>query len=117
MGIEFRDATVGADNEGKREGVPVAVGVWRLVKGGIGMEGLPGAAVVGGNVGAVGAYSDPRLGSGIVGYGGAVTVGLWVCRKPREAGVGGVGSGGGGVIGLRVVSADSDTILFAAKVD
>jgi hypothetical protein len=44
-----------------------------------GGEGSPVAAVVGGDVGAVGAYGDPGFGGGGVGYGAAVAVG-WVGR-------------------------------------
>ena len=72
-GVEDADATVGAYGVGKAEGVPVLVGVG-LVGGG-GFEGVPVAAVVGGDVGAVGAYCDPGFGGGVVGYRAAVAVG------------------------------------------
>ncbi len=75
---EFADAAVGADYEGEREGVPVAV-FGNLVgaggERGVGMESAPVAAIVGGDVGAVGAYGDPGFVGGGVGYGGAVAVG------------------------------------------
>ena len=64
---------MGADDEGEGEGVPVFVGVgWVVVRG---FEGCPVAAVVAGDVGAVGAYGDPEFLLGVVGYGGAVAVG------------------------------------------
>ena len=72
-GVEDADAAVGAYGEGEGEGVPVLVGVGVFV--GDGVEGAPVAAVVGGDVGAVGAYRDPGAGGGVVGYGGAVAVG------------------------------------------
>ena len=67
---------MGADDEGEGEGVPVLVFVG--LGGGIGevgFEGVPVAAVVGGDVGAVGAYGDPGFGGGVVGYGAAIAVG------------------------------------------
>ena len=73
--VEAADAAVGAYDVGEGEGVPVAVSVRVLVEGGIGVEGTPVAAVVGGDVGAVRAYGDPGFGCGVVGYGGAVAVG------------------------------------------
>jgi len=48
----------------------VLVGVGGVVVGGV--EGAPVAAVVGGDVGAVGAYCDPGFGGGVVGYRAAV---------------------------------------------
>jgi hypothetical protein len=66
---------VGSDDEGEGEGVPVLVGVGLVFSSGF--EGCPVLAVVAGDVGAVGAYSDPEFLGGIVGYGGAVAVG-WV---------------------------------------
>ena len=83
FGAEFADAAFGAYDEGEGEGVPVLVGV-RGVLGG-GFEGCPFFAVVAGDVGAVGAYGDPGLGGGLVGYGGAVAVGwglgeLWTIK-------------------------------------
>ena len=73
VGAEFADASVGAYDEGQGEGVPVFVGVFFVLGGG--GEGAPVAAIVGGDVGAVGAYGDPGFGGGGVGYGGAVAVG------------------------------------------
>jgi len=52
---------VGADGVGEGEGVPVLVGVGRFVEGGVGFEGVPVVAVVGGDVGAVGTDGDPGL--------------------------------------------------------
>ena len=75
LGIEFADPTVGADHEGERESVPVLVGIGGFVERGIGAEGTPVAAVVGGDVGAAESYGDPGFGGGGVGYGGAVAVG------------------------------------------
>ena len=62
------------------------VGVGGFVFGGV--EGAPVAAVVGGDVGAVGAYGDPGAGGGVVGHGAAEAVGwggggepvLRICR-------------------------------------
>ncbi len=56
---ELADATVGADDEGEREGVPVFVGVGGLAWAG--PEGRPVPAVVPGDVGAVGAGGYPRF--------------------------------------------------------
>jgi len=65
---------VRAYDEGEREGVPVFVGVgWVVVRW---FEGCPVFAVVGGDVGAVGAYGDPEFLGGVVGYCAAVAVGL-----------------------------------------
>ena len=75
LGIEFADAAVGANDEGQRDGVPVGVGAGGLVERGIGMNGVPVPAIVGGDVGAVGADGDPGFGGGVVGDGGAVAVG------------------------------------------
>ena len=71
--FEAADAAVGADDEGEGEGVPVLVGVGGFARSG--QERAPVAAVVGGDVGAVGAYGDPGFGGGGVGYGGAEAVG------------------------------------------
>ena len=78
VGAEFADAAFGAYDEGEREGVPVLVGVG-LVLGG-GFEGGPVAAVVVGDVGAVGACGDPGFCLGVVGYCAAVAVGWGQCR-------------------------------------
>ena len=75
LGIEFADPTVGADDEGERESVPVLVRIGGFVERGVGAEGTPVAAVVGGDVGAAESYGDPGFGGGVVGYGGAVAVG------------------------------------------
>jgi hypothetical protein len=61
FGAEAADAAVGAYGVGERECVPVLVGVGDFVQPGVGLEGAPVAAVVGGDVGAVGAYGDPGL--------------------------------------------------------
>ena len=72
-GAELADAAVGAYDVGEREGVPVLVGVgWVLIGW---FQGCPVAAVVRGDVGAVGAYRDPEFLLGVVGYGAAVAVG------------------------------------------
>jgi hypothetical protein len=73
FGTEFADAAIGAYDEGQREGVPVFVGVGGVLCAGF--EGAPVAAVVTGDVGAVGAYGDPGFGGGVVRYGAAVAVG------------------------------------------
>src|SRR5579875_889584 len=73
--FEHANAAVGAYDEGERKGVPVLVGVGGIAGGGVGFEGAPVAAVVGGDVGAVGASGDPGVVGGVVGYGGAVAVG------------------------------------------
>ncbi len=105
---EVAYAAVGAYDEGEREGVPVLVGVGGVV--GAGFERAPVAAVVGGDVGAVGAYGDPGVVVAELGDGGAVAVGgrnggvpvltavrwcMWLClrtvlawrnrRRPRRA--------------------------------
>jgi len=66
LGIELADAAVGADDEGEGEGIPVFVGVGWLVAGR--GERAPVFAVVGGDVGTVGAYGDPEFLGGVVGY-------------------------------------------------
>ena len=72
-GTELADAALRAYDVGEREGVPVLVGVgWVLV---CGFQGGPVAAVVRGDVGAVGAYGDPEFLVGVVGYRTAVAVG------------------------------------------
>src|SRR5579863_768344 len=48
--VEARDAAVGPNDEGQREGVPVAV-----------VEGVPGLAIVARKVGAVGTGGDPEF--------------------------------------------------------
>ena len=80
--VQSADAAVRAYDVGEREGVPVAVGIGGFVECGIGMDGTPVAAVVGGDVGAVGAYGDPGFGAGIVGYGGAIAVRWGLGRLP-----------------------------------
>jgi hypothetical protein len=65
FGAELADAAIGAYDEGEGEGVPVLVGVGWVLCGGF--EGGPVAAVVVGDVGAVGAYGDPGFGGGVVG--------------------------------------------------
>ena len=70
---EFAYAAVGAYDEGQGEGVPVLVGVGGFFFGWV--QRSPVAAVVAGDVGAVGAYGDPGFGGGVVGYGAAVAVG------------------------------------------
>jgi hypothetical protein len=77
FGAEFADAAFGAYDEGEGEGVPVFVGVGWVLCGGF--EGGPVAAVVAGDVGAVGAYGDPGFRGGVVGYGAAVAVGWGTC--------------------------------------
>src|ERR1019366_2591156 len=42
LGIEFADPTVGADDEGERESVPVLVGIGGVVERGVGAGGTPG---------------------------------------------------------------------------
>src|SRR5258708_1863691 len=76
IGADPADATIGADDEGEGERVPVVVGVG-CVSGG-GFEGAPVAPVVGGDVGAVGSDGDPSFCGGVVGDGGAEAVG-WGC--------------------------------------
>ena len=72
-GVEQADAAVGADDEGQGERVPALVGVGGVDGGGF--ERSPVAAVVGGDVGAVGADGDPGVCGGVVGDGGAIAVG------------------------------------------
>src|SRR5580658_4479820 len=84
-GAEAAYASVGADDEGEGEGVPVFVGVGWVVVGGF--EGCPVLAVVAGDVGAVGAYGDPEFLGGVVGYGGAVAVGWGLGEIPGFPGV------------------------------
>ena len=72
-GTELADAALRAYDVREREGVPVLVGVgWVLWAG---FESGPVLAVVAGDVGAVGAYGDPGIGCGVVGYRAAVAVG------------------------------------------
>ena len=73
--IELADPAVRADYEGKGERVPVAVGVGRFVQCRIRMQCAPVFAVIGGDVGAIGANGDPGFGGGVVGHGGAVAAG------------------------------------------
>ena len=84
-GAEFAYASVGAYDVGEREGVPVFVGVGRI--GGAGFEGAPVAAVVGGDVGAVGAYGYPEFLLGVVGYRGAVAVGFGIRCSPSHSSI------------------------------
>ena len=79
-GAEAAYASVRAYDEGEGEGVPVFVGVGWVVAGG--GKRAPVFAVVGGDVGAVGANGDPEFLSGVVGYGGAVAVGWGLGRLP-----------------------------------
>ena len=74
MLVEFANAPMRADDKGKREGIPVLVGIGSLAKVRIGMKRAPVAAVVGGDVRAVGADGDPCLRLRVVGDGGAVAV-------------------------------------------
>jgi len=74
-GVKSADAAFWAYDVGKREGVPVAVSLRGFVQGGVRVDGMPVAAIVGGDVGAVGAYGDPGFDGGVVGDGGAVAVG------------------------------------------
>jgi hypothetical protein len=50
---------VGTDDKGEREGVPVLIGVRRFVERRVGTEGPPVAAIVCGDIGAIGTYGDP----------------------------------------------------------
>ena len=59
--VYFADPALRAHDVGERESVPVAIGVFGFMQGGIGVDGSPVAAVVGGDVGAVGAYGDPEF--------------------------------------------------------
>ena len=95
-----------AHDEGKREGVPVFVGVGWVLR--TGFEGCPVFSVVAGDVGAVGAYGDPEFLLGVVGYGGAVAVGWGLCRFPGKSIVNGVGCGLRRLIWKFVVSSDDD---------
>ena len=73
FGPQFADASFGADSEWQGKCVPVLVGV-----GCIGVSGCkrtPDTTIVGGDVCAVRADCDPSVGGGVVGDGGAVTVG------------------------------------------
>ncbi len=71
--VEYPNPPVRPNDERQRERVPVLVGAGRLSRRGL--ERTPVAAVVGGDVSAVGANGDPGRGGGVVGYGGAVAVG------------------------------------------
>jgi hypothetical protein len=102
LGIEFADATAGADGKGEQERVPIAVGVGGLVERGIGVEGTPVAAVVDGDVGAVGSYSNPGFGGSVVSDGGAVAVGHGVGGCPAFRAVGRDGGCANRIIGLVV---------------
>jgi hypothetical protein len=75
---------VGAYDVGEGEGVPVLVGVGGVAGGWVGGEGSPVAAVVGGDVCAVGAYGDPEVVGGVVGYGGAIAVGWGMGGDPAS---------------------------------
>src|ERR1035437_9906823 len=65
--------------------LPMLIRVGRLVERGVGFQDAPVAAVVRGDVGAVGAYGDPGFVGGIVSYGGAKAVGwgLSAGRSPH----------------------------------
>src|SRR3974390_1364534 len=106
--VEFADTAVGAADVGKRECIPVAVGVGGFVECGVGMDGTPVAAVVGGDVGAVGAYGDPGFAGGVVGYGGAVAVGRSCRGMPCSSAVSGEGCRASRFGGLNVIAANGD---------
>lgn len=73
VGPEFTYAAVGADHKGQRVCVPVLIGVQRFACRRL--QGMPVAAIVGGDVGAVGAYGNPEFLLGVVGYGTPVAMG------------------------------------------
>gem|GEM_PF-4259310 len=83
--IEFADAAMRACYKGKRQRVPVAVGVGRFTRCGVGMQRAPVLAVVGGDVGAVGANGDPGFRVGVAGDGGAEAVGKSARKIPCRA--------------------------------
>src|ERR1700693_62030 len=91
VGAELGDAAVGADDEGQRERVPVFVGVRGVVVRRARRQGVPGAAVVSGDVGAVGADGDPGFVLLVVGDGRAVAVGRGLGGLPVLPAVGGDG--------------------------
>ena len=76
---------------------------------GVGFEGAPVAAVVGGDVGAVGAYCDPGFGGGVVGYGGAVAMGWGLGGCPRVASISCYSGGFGGRIWFFEIAADRNS--------
>jgi hypothetical protein len=78
FGIEFADSTARANDEGEGEGVPAFVGIGWVLR--TGFERCPVFSVIAGDVGAVGAYGDPKFLLGVVGYGGAEAVGWSLCR-------------------------------------
>ena len=67
-GVKSANAAFWAYDVGERKCVPVSVGVRGFVQGGVGVDGMPVSAVVGGDVGAVGAYGDPDFSFVVVGY-------------------------------------------------
>ena len=85
--MEFADAAVGADDEGEREGIPVPVGVGRLVQHANRMKGAPGVAIIDRDVGAIGANGDPGFALRVVGDRGAVAVRRGLGRVPGLAAV------------------------------
>ncbi len=71
--VELADPAMRPDDKRQRKRIPVTVRVCRLMQC-IRPQRAPVFAVVGGDVGAVGADGDPGFGGGVVGYGGAVAV-------------------------------------------
>jgi hypothetical protein len=86
FGIELADSTVRPYDEREGEGVPVFVGVGRVLR--TGFEGCPVFSVVARDVGAVGAYGDPEFLLGVVGYRGAIAVGWGLSEIPVSKAVG-----------------------------
>jgi hypothetical protein len=64
FGPQSANTAFGANNEWKGESVPVFVSVRSVSRGGF--KGTAVEAIVGGNVGAVGADRDPGVGGGII---------------------------------------------------
>jgi len=106
--VYFADPALRAHDVGERESVPVAIGVFGFMQGGIGVDGSPVAAVVGGDVSAVGAYSNPRFAGGVVSNGGAVAVRRGLRGEPMSSEVDCEGSGSSCRIGMSIVPADSN---------
>src|SRR6185437_16963463 len=92
----------------QRKSVPVPIRILRFMERGLGVNRPPVVSIVGGNIGAIGAYGDPGFGGGVVSYRGAVAVGWDGGRLPTLATFTRVGCGLDRVIRLEIVSTDSD---------
>ncbi len=72
--VEFADPPMWPDHKRQRKRIPVAIRVCRFMQRRIRMQCAPVFAVIGGDIGAVGANCDPGFTGGVIGDGGAVTV-------------------------------------------